>query len=280
MPNTSPVETVGVNVLLQLSGTRYAAQTDATLNIPQELREIITKTENNWISHLSGKQEWSVSQDSYYIDADDEAYIANGRIKMRVDVGTAGSPDFVEFARLTSIDLNLTQNLAEVSPLDRPLWRYLRPAERMWTVDIEGNYYDEDGEALNKVFEAKDARERLDLELDYDGRVISGTVATGDFELSASTGGESAAFTLSLGGDGVLTEGTSTGSASDAALDLFFNQTLETVNIELIDEANWFEGQAYVGDLTISATEGEEPTISFDLQGSGPSDRITNPDLP
>lgn len=270
MPNTVPIETVGVNVLLQLSGSRYAAQTDATLNIPQELREIVTKTNDNFINHLSGKQEWSVDQDSYYFDDQSEAFISNGRISMRVNIGTDATPNYVEFARLTSIDLNLTQNLAEVSSLDRPLWRYLRPAERSWTVDVTGNYYDEAGYGLNEVFDAKENRERLDVEIDLDGRVLSGTVATGDFDLSASTGGESAEFNLTFGGDGVLQSGTSVGSPTDEAFDLYFGQTLVPVTIEIVNEQNWFEGSAYLGDLSVSVPEGEEPTISFDLQGSGP----------
>lgn len=254
-------------MILELDGGVVAAQTDATLNIPTDLREIITKNQSNFVSHLSGKQEWSISQDVFYTDGSDEVFIPNERVALSVDDGSG----MAEVARLTDITLNLSQNLAEVSSLDRPLWRYLRPAERLWTIEATGNWVDPKGNTLESILDAKDAREYVDVELDVDGTLLTGSVAVGNISVSGATGGESTSFDLTLGGNGVLTKAGTMGNTDVEALyDLYFSQTLVPTTLRFEEGDIWYVGSSYAGEVNISIVEGEEIVASLSLEGDGP----------
>lgn len=269
---SNPVETVGVDAVLELDGDIVAAQTDATLTIPTELREIITKEEDNFVRHLSGKQEWSISQDVFFLDDEDDVFIGNQKVELRIDDGT-DTDTFEAFPRLTDITLTLTQNLAEVSSLDRELWRFLRPAERLWIIEAEGNWYDPKDNNLEQVLDAKDDRERLTIELDFGPYTFEGEVAVGDFEVSGETGGESAATSFTFGGDKELGYTGPSGGASGDLLDIWFDQAEPDVVFQFQGNDIWFVGSAFAGELSISVTEGEEPVTSMSLEGNGPIER-------
>ena len=266
MPQTS----VGVNALVSLDNTEIGAQSSASLSIPQELRELITKQQNDFVSHLSGKQEWALSNSSFVLsDTDGEAFISNGRAKLELsdDDGTT----YVEMPRLNSIDLSLTQNLADVGALDLPLWRYIRPAERSWTVEVDGTYFDADEEPLAMILAAKENRERLDARLTVDNLELEGRIAMGDQDIEASTGGESTNITLEFGGDGELTRAAGAlDSSIDILLDGFFDKKEFDVLFEIEDVGDIYDGSGYTETVGISLVDGEEATIEIDIAGNGP----------
>lgn len=274
-------ESVGVNVLVQSDGVVIGAQTDATLNIPQELREIITKQENNFVSHLQGKQEWSISSDSFVLDDTDDVFIANGRatLEFSFDDGTT----FTAFPRLQDIDLELTQNLAERSALDLPNWRYLLPAERLWTIETSGIYFKpEEGDGsgglqnteFGDILDAKQNDERADVKLTIDTMTLEGEVALGDVEITGSTGGETAGLSISYGGNGELTKTGSLDPKTDKLFDLYFSQTRSDTIIEINDFPHYWQGNAYASSVSVSITDGEEITASLSLEGDGPIEQF------
>lgn len=270
-------ETVGVNVLVELDDTTVGAQTDATLSIPQELREIITKQENNFVSHLQGKREWSVSCDSFVLDDTDDVFIANGKAELRLSFDDGST--YEESPRLNTIDLDLTQNLAERSALDLPNWRYLLPAERLWTIDVTGTYFSpfqDDGSGgtentiLGEILKAKDDDERVQIELEVAEMTLSGEVALGDIEVTGSTGGETADLSITYGGNGELTKDGSLGDKTDKLFEAYFDQTLMDTIIQITDFPHYWEGSGYASSISMSITDGEEITASIDIEGDGP----------
>lgn len=260
---------VGVNVLVSLDGTIVGAQSEATLSIPQELRELITKQDSNFVSHLSGKQEWSLSGTSFVLDTGGEAFISNG--KGKIELSFDDGSNYVEFPKLDSIEIELTQNLATIGALDKPLWRYLRPAERLWTAEVSGTYFDPADSILGDVQSAKEDRERVDARISIDDKTLEGQMALGDLEVEAATGGESTTLSLSLGGDGTLTE---TGTDLDSSIDLlfggYFDQSLFDLHFDIEDLDHRYEGSAYLSTLTTTFTDGEEATIEYEFEGDGP----------
>lgn len=278
MPNTS----TGVNTILELDSTIIGAQTSATLDVPQELRELITKQENGFISHLSGKQEWSVSNSSFILNTNSDAFISTGNAQLELSVD--GGTTYDVMPRLDSIEIELTQNLAEEGGLDRPLWRYLNPAERGWTMEIEGAYFEPEeddgvGGTENTVF--GDLLENKGLigssdttvmaRLTIDQMTLEGDVALGDMSIEGETGGEKTTLTLSFGGDGELIKsGTPVDPSIDKLFEGYFDSTEYTVIFDVGDLDHTYEGTGYLDTLTVSLTDGEEATIEVDIAGNGP----------
>lgn len=272
---------VGVNMLVAVDGTLIAGQTGADLSISQELREILTKTDANWASSLSGRQQWSISSQSVVLDENADAYIANGKATLELEIPDgAGGTQTVEVPRLSSIDFTLAQNLAPTGGLDRALWRYLRPAERRWSIDIQGSYVDplgDKGDTYDAILTAKSSGARLPATLTVDGKTFSGEVAPGDLTISAQTGGEDAQVSVAFGGDGPMTQaGEDFPTGLEEIFDLFETQNEVDAAMEYHEDgsqvagATQFTGSGYFSEVSLSIADGEEITMSSTLEGNGP----------
>jgi hypothetical protein len=252
------------------------------------LREILLKSDaqgnaTDWKARLSGEQEWSIDQEGLLANSDDEYDLANGNasLKMKVDTTDDGTdnPTFVEVPLLDSIDFTLTQELAETGGIDQPLWRYLRPAEREFAIDISGSYVEptsSSGAVYDEMLKARDQGKNLPMELQVFGKTFSGDVALGDTTIEGSTGGESATIDMSMASDGELTTGGSFGAGLDAIFAAFMNKAEVDVGMLHYDGSSpqagtkKFTGSGYYSEIEISLSAGEEITSSGQVEGDGP----------
>lgn len=277
---------VGVNLLSKIGGTLIGAQTDASLSASQDLREAITKQNSGFIGHLSGKQDWSVSHSGLVLNDSGSKFIANGNGKLELDIPDgSGGTQTVEVPRLSSIDLSLTQNLAETGGLDQPLWTYRRPAERSVGIDIEGSYLDPNstiGAVYDEIWTAKDNSDVIPFTLTIASKTLTGSIAPGDLEIGASTGGEDATISVSFMADEQVTQGgTAFDSSVSMILDAFFNQTEISFAMEhqssgtAVTGSTAYEGNGYLADASISIPDGEEVTMDANFNANGPLSRVT-----
>lgn len=279
----------GINLLTKIQSTIVGAQTDATLSVPQELRELITKNEFGWVSNLSSKQEWSVSHSGLVLNSSSEAFISNQNAKLELEVDTTDdstdNPTLVEIPRLDSIDVTLAAEMAETGALDKALWRFIRPAERSVQIDIEGSYLDpasDVGAVYEEIMAAKDAGNNLPFTFTLAGRTFSGDVAFGDMEIAAPGGAEDATISLSMASDDQVTKGgTAFDSSVSMIIDAFFNETEVDCAIEhhdggsVVTGSTKYTGSGFFGEIALSVADGEEATIDATVEGNGALTRPT-----
>jgi len=295
---------VGVDLKLQYDTTTdgtdnptlIGTQTGGTLSLSPDQRDILLKNEaggtaTDYKGRLSGNKTWEVSHEGLVLNGSDEYHIANGNasLKLKVDITDDGTenPEFVEVPRLESIDFTLTQEIAETGGLDRELWRYIRPAEREFSIDISGSYVDpasDLGALYDELWAAMVNGTRLPAKLTVYDKTFEGDVAIGDFSLEGATGGEDASIDLSLASDGALTiGGTAFGSGVEGIFKAFDNQ--HSVGVAMLhysggspnSGATKFTGSGYFSEVSLSITDGEEITTSTSLQGDG---KITKEPIP
>jgi hypothetical protein len=276
----------GVRLLSLLNGTVIGAQTDGTLTASQELIELITKQDSGFIEHLSGTQDWSVSHSGLILDDSSSKFISNGNAKLELEFDDgSGSPAFHEIQSLDSLDLSFQQNLAETGGLDKPLWTYRRPAERMMEVDIEGSYLDpaaDVGEEYDEIWKAKENSRTVTARVTVASRTFSCDLAPGDLEISASTGGEDATVSVNFASDKEITKG---GSGFDSSvsmvMDAFFNQSRLSFAMEYreggstVSGSTTYTGDGYLDSADLSLEDGSEATLDADFAGDGALSRST-----
>jgi hypothetical protein len=275
-----------VFLLSKLGGTVIGAQTDATLSASQELIELITKQDSNFIEHLPGKQDWSVSHSGLVLDDSGSKFIANGNGKLELEFDdNSGSPAFHEVRRLDTLDLSFTQNLAETGGLDRELWTYRRPAERMMEVDIEGSYLDpasDLGDPYDEIWTAKENSRTVTAKLTVGPRTFSCDLAPGDLEITASTGGEDATVSVNFASDKDITKGgVGFDSSVSMFMDAFFDQSRLSFAMEqrdggaAVSGSTTYTGNGYLDSADISIEDGSEVTLDAEFAGDGPLSRST-----
>lgn len=295
MPNNNSV--VGVDLKLQANSTLIGTQTGGSLSVSPDLREIILKNTpagdpTDWKARLSGETEWSVSHEGLLLNGSDEYDLANGNASLKLNVDTTDdstdNPQLIEVPSLDSIDFGLSQELAETGGLDEALWRYLRPAEREFSIDISGSYIeptsgdadadsDGDGDVHQAIMERVTSAggQSLGFELNVFGVTFTGNVALGDLELDAQTGGEDATLDLSMASDLALTKTGSFGSGIDPLFQSFMNKTSVNVGMLHYNSAgpeagtNKYTGSGYYSELNISMSDGEEITTDGTVEGDG-----------
>ncbi|WP_251961577.1 hypothetical protein [Salinibacter ruber] len=277
---------VGVNLLTLLNDTLIGAQTDASLSASQDLIEIITKQDSGFIEHLPGSQDWSVSHSGLILDDSGSKFVANGNAKLELEFDDgSGTAAFHEVPRLSSLDLSFQQNLAETGGLDRELWTYRRPAERMMEVDIEGSYLDpasDLGDPYDEIWKAKENSRSVTAKMTVASRTFSCDLAPGDLEISAATGGEDATISLSFASDNeITTGGTAFDSSVSAIMDAFFNQASLNFALEqqeggtAVSGSTTYTGTGYLDNADLSLADGEEATLDADFAGDGALSRST-----
>ena len=283
---TEPI--TGVYIASFLQGTKIGAQTDGTLTASQDVREIITKQNSGFIEHLSGKQDWSASHSGLALDDAGSKMIANGNASLELefddtDDGTE-NPNYHVVESLESIEASLQQNLAKTGGLDKELYTYRRPAERMIEVSTEGSYLDpasDPGAPYEEIWRAKDNADVVVARLTIGPQTYEMDLAPGEVEISAATGGEDATISVTFMSDGEVTRtGTAFDSSVSMILDAFFNQTLLTLALQHVDDAGApvtgstiYKGDAYLDTATLSVTDGEEITLDGEFSADGHLER-------
>jgi len=276
----------GVFLLSKLGGTVIGASTDGQLQASQELIELITKQDSNFIEHLSGEADWSVSHSGFVLDDSGSKFIANGNGKLELEFDDgSGTTAFHEIPRLSSLDLSFQQNLAETGGLDQALWTFRRPAERMMEVDIEGSYLDpasDLGDPYDEIWKAKDNSRDVTAKITVGPRTFSCDLAPGDLEISAETGGEDATVSVNFASDKEITKG---GTAFDSSvsmwLDAFFNQSRLAFAMEHREEGSavtgstTYTGNGYLDNADISIEDGSEVTLEGEFAADGALSRST-----
>ncbi len=282
-------EVVGVDVKTQLNDSLIGTQTGGSLSVSPDLREIIVKNEpsggpTDWKARLSGEQEWSVEHEGLLLDGEDNYDLANGNASLKLSVDTSDdgtdNASLIEVPSLDSIDFSLTQELAETGGLDEPLWRYLRPAEREFSIDISGSYIEPtttDGEVHGAIVDRVMAAggSSLGFELNVFGVTFTGDVALGDLELDAQTGGEDATLDLSMASDLALSKAGSFGSGIEPMFAAFMNKSSVDVGMLHYDNngpesgTKKFTGSGYYSEIEIAMADGEEVTTSGTVEGDG-----------
>jgi predicted secreted protein len=289
---TQPIP--GIKLLTLISSTIVGAQSDAVLNLSQELREIVTKNNFGWVNNLSGRQEWSVDHSGLLLDDSGNDFIANSNATLALEFdngsGDGNQPEYHEIQRLDSIDMTLDAAVAQTGGLDQQLWRYIRPAERSMTIDIEGSYLDpaaspdDVGEEYKEIFARKDSGTVIPARFTIAGHTFESDVAIGDVEISASAQAEDVTISVSMASDGQVTQGgTSFDSSVSMIIDAFFNETLANVALEYQDGGSavsgstTFTGSGFFTSVSISAADGEEATLDATIDGDGPLTQSTIP---
>lgn len=284
----APTEPIpGIRLLTLIGGTVVGAQTDATLSVPSELRELVTKNNYGWVSNLSGQQEWSVDHSGLVLNSSGEEFISNQNASLELEFDDGGgTQEWHKIQHLDSIDLSLEAAIAETGGLDSELWRYIRPAQRSMSVDIEGSYLDpaaDVGQEYQEIFTRKDNSERINARLTIAQKTFTADVAVGDVEISAQADSEDATISVSFASDGQVTEGgTDFDSSIEMILDAFFNETKASLAMEHHDQqgsavtgSTTFTGDGYFTTIDISAAHGEEATLDATIDGDGPLNRGT-----
>jgi hypothetical protein len=251
------------------------------------MRDILLKntadgTPTDWLGRLSGKQEWEASHEGLVLNGSDEYHIANGNAKLEIkaDPDGSGTKEYMEIPRLTSIDFTLSQEVAETGGLDRPLWRYIRPAEREFEISLSGSYLDpaaDLGSVYKALNTARNGSNRLPARLTVYGKTFEGDVAIGPTEYSASTGGEDAEIDVTLMSDEELVvSGDAFGTGVENIFTAFMNKSKVDVGMLKYDGgsvqsgATKMTGSGYFTSVDISISDGEEITCSTSVAGDGP----------
>jgi predicted secreted protein len=277
---TTPIS--GIKLLTKVGSALIGAQTDATLSASQQLAELVTKDNFGWVSNLSGQQEWSVSHSGYVLDNSSEAFMSNQRASLTLTIpdGAGGTMDVV-IPYLDSIDMSLEAGLADTGGLDRPLWRYVRPAQRSVSIDIEGSYLDpagdtDGGAVYDHIWTAKEQSLRIPAVFTVAGNTFTSDIAPGDLEITAPADAEDATISVTFASDGpVANAGTSFDSSVQAILDAFFQESEVTMRMEMQDQgtpvsgSTAYEGNGYFTSIGISVAAGDPATMDAELAGNG-----------
>jgi hypothetical protein len=275
---------VGVDMKLEKGGSLIGTQTGGSLSLSPDLREIIVKNQpsgggTDWKARLAGEAEWSVSHEGLLLNDSDEYDLANQNASMKLEYDVGNGSELIELPSLDSIDFTLSQELAETGGLDEPLWRYLRPAEREFSIDVSGTYVEPtttEGEVYDEVLNTLvNQSASVPFELNTLGVTLTGNVALGDFELAGETGGEDATVDLSMASDLDLTKNGSFGTGIENIFGAFMNKNSVSVGMLHYDGSSAetgtkkISGSGYYSEVSISLSDGEEAQVSGTVEGDG-----------
>ncbi|AFH22425.1 hypothetical protein OSG_eHP25_00020 [environmental Halophage eHP-25] len=277
---TSPIS--GVTVITEINSTVVAAQTDATLSWPTEVREITTKNDYGWQASLPGMEEWTLEHSGLVINNSGDEFISNSNAKFEIEADFGSGLAWHTIQYLDSIEATLETGIAETGGLDKSLARYIRPAQRSMSFDIEGSYLDPAasvGEEYNELFANRKSSDDVNVRLTFADKTFTGNANVGDVEFSFQGDSEDATVSVSFQSDGQITEsGTDFGSGFELFMDAFFNQN--SVNVALkhynldtfsaVTGSTTWTGSGYISTINLSAAHGEEATADVTVEGDGP----------
>jgi len=282
---------VGVDLKSRLNSNLIALHTASSLNISPELVDLIVKADaqgnpTDWARRIQGVAEWSAEHEGALAGSGDtKPSVSDPNMTFKLEVDTTDdstdNPTLVEVPLLDSLDFSLEQELAQTGGMDKPLWRYVRPDTRDYTIDLSGTYVEPTSSngavykaTLEKILNR--ATDNLPFELTVLGVTLSGEVEIGDSSIEAETGGEEAQIDLSLSANSDLSKSGSFESSIEAAFNAFMNKNSVDVGMLHYDGSSpetgttKLSGTGYYSELNISLGRGEEITVDGTIEGDGP----------
>jgi predicted secreted protein len=284
-------EIPGINMIVAREGTAITDQTDATLSSTPEVAESVVK-DTGFPNRLPADQDWTISLETQIPDSAGKDALVNGNAGLEVNVDatddSTDNPQLESVEGIQSLTLTLDQDLQEVPPgiSDATGWTYYIALRRMWEVDVDAHYYDPEPDNTGaNVYEAlHEARENgnsVSAELTLLGSIFSGDLVADDFELAAGTD-DPASQSLPMMGTGAVSLSTNLETTIDGLIQMYFDQSTATVALQheeggsVVSPSTIWEGDAYLANAEITLERNAFPTLSAELQGTGPLSRVSN----
>jgi hypothetical protein len=274
-------EVIGVNCLVKAGGTLIGGQLGAQLSYTAGLLEILDKQSGLWGQSLPGRAEWDLSLDNAYTEGDGTHEVgANNVAKVEITYNSTTNvvPGLADFTATLSAEAD------SVSGLDDPLWRYQRITGLGMDLSMSGQYFDPAstaGAAYGQILDAQEAGDTIDVSITFGSLTLTGTIRPSDWTLDLPSEQETATLDMDFRHEGAITHSGTIDSGLDALIDAWFNRTKVAALIEYqedgskVDGATKWDGDTWVSEIALEASEGEELTMSVDLMGEGPLNRST-----
>jgi hypothetical protein len=270
----------GVNLVLDIDASYLVGQTQASLELPENINELAKKEDQEWGATQQGRREFNVTGGTILQDSTSENPVgANGVVTLSL-----GGTDLLG---LTSLEATFSNGFTERGDLQDALWRLITVSEKSLDISASGFYQDPnttDGAGLDEVLTAKENGNTIPFTLDFDDLTFSGDLRPGDLTIDAPERGDDVEVDIDFQHDGVITlDSGSLDTGQDAILNAWFDETLVTANMEHIqgdpigsnpvDSSTEYEGDTLVEEITLSAERTEPLEMEFDLAGDGSLDR-------
>lgn len=269
----------GIRSVIVVDNTLVGMQQDATLNLPTETVEIVTKNNFGWTETLPGVRDWSLDLSNLAVDTNGNPFISNdnaNRCKLEIDI--AGTPTIVP--KLESLEFTLSQATEKRSTLDTGLSQSIFLGERSMSISASAEYIDPEatnGAALKEILSARAAAERVGFTLTVDQYTLSGQISIGD--LSLQSGAEAAPMMVDISANStgqVTTGGTDLHTSVSMLLAAFFAQNSVTAGMELNDGSGsaiagstTYSGDGYATEIAFSASAEEAASMDTTIEGDG-----------
>lgn len=263
----------GIGAIILVDSTKVGAQTDATLNLPNETEEIVTKQDFGWQESLPGVTEWSLESGNLLKDTSGEPFISNDQAN-RTEVEIAGTT----IPKLTSVDVTLTQEIERVSTHDDGLSQGLYLGERTMELSVEGLYLDPAASSseFQTLLDMRSNANRKSMTTTIDQFTLSGDFALGDLSIDGSAEAAPISFSATFNSAGeITTGGTNLDSSVQMVFDAFFAQTLVTAGLELHDESGAivdstkYSGDGYFNEVSFEAAAESAASMDATVAGDG-----------
>jgi hypothetical protein len=270
----------GVNLVLDIGANYLIGQTQASLELPENINELAKKEDQEWGATQQGQKAFNVTGGTILQDNTSENPVgANGVVTLSLN-GT-------DLLGLNSLEATFGNGFTERGDLEDSLWRKITVSEKNLDISASGFYQDPnttDGSGLDEVLTAKENGNTISFTLDVDDLTFSGDLRPGDLTIDAPERGDDVEVDIDFQHDGVITLNSgSLDTGQDAILNAWFDETLVTANMEHIsgdpvgsnpvDGSTEYEGDTLVEEVTLSAERAEPLEMEFDLAGDGSLNR-------
>jgi len=277
-------EIVGVNALVKTNDNLIGGQLGAQLSFTAGLIEILDKQSGLWGESIPGRAEWDLSLDNAYTESDSSHEVGandNAKVEVTYDSTTNVVPGLSDFSA------TLSAETTSVAGLDDPLWRYQRVTGLGMDLSLSGQYFDPAstaGAAYGQILDAQEAGDTIDVTITFGAMALTGTMRPSDWTLDLPSEQETATLDFDFRHEGAIQHQHQSGgidSGLDALIDAWFSRSKVTALIEYqedgskVDGATKYDGDAWVSEIGLEASEGEELSMSVDLVGDGPLNRAT-----
>jgi len=276
-PDTIP----GVNFILFAGGTAVVAQSNATLSPTRDVAEYVDKNVNA-PARKGGDQSWTLSHEGVLVESDDSLILGNENASLELDDGT-GSSTFLTLPSVTSITINMEQELNEVLPgLEQPTgYKYYDPLRTDFSVEFEAYYRDPANSTdWDQFHSVMDSGDETPAKVTAGPLTFSGDVVAESIEIEAGED-DTTMLTGTLQGSRGLSQTGTAPTTLGTILDAYFQQQavmLALKNLESgspVSGSTVWEGSAHISTATIELARNEFPSFSAEFQGDGALSRTT-----
>jgi len=277
---------LGIDFILQLGGSGYAGETGASLELDANTSNVAAKLDGAYGNHLPGIRQGSVSTEGMvFFDLN-----GNGPIAVTSGVPTISIWDDTEYQALqgvTSVTLNIEQQLIDVTDGDSGNDRELSPEERTLTIDVERRYEGPSSDpAFQEITDHFLANDRVSLKIDgltglglapgTDGDV-NATISSFTPVDSPKGDAASSSVTFQYNGAFSLADSTNQDSVLAALLTAIDDQTSLSSTFSVRDRdgnpvtsADAFTATVLPSSLELSFDYGDDSSFSGDFEITGP----------